>query len=772
MSLFKKIAVGVSTVALPASMFFGTAAVTKAATAGGVYSTPDGTVWFVTKDMQKRAFTSAGAFLSYGFLNFSQVTPADASVTALPSGAFIAPADGKIFCATQTKDTDVAGECALITGSKKAAFTSAAVFAAQGHTFARAMSGDSSFLAKTANIDNGSAAHLPGVLVNNAGTVQMVVTGGLWGIPSQDVFNSWGYNYADVVPANAADTAKSQVGVIPARMAGELVPTGTTGGTPNPGTGPVDCSNDGSEGSVNTTSAASPEDTEALEGESDVEIYAVDVELNDDGDLCLDRVDLWFSQTATASDDPWDYFTDVSLLVNGEVIDTMDADSSSDWTEEANAGGGDTNGELATAATDNEFRIRFSGLDAGLASDETTTISVAVSMVNNLDSEDEDAVWVVEIDDDAGLRLTDGTGFTFTQELSSTTTMEDSFTTGAEQAATLSLSLADDTPDSSVVEISKTADTNDVHISTYTIEEDEGVDVNISEIKVDIEISDPAGGVDPAGAGTIVRRAYLVIDGDVVGTETVAATGDNVVVTFDGLDIDVDGDSEVDVEVHVDIDDTNESATPDRFDEGTQVWTDDFDVTEFEDETGNDEGDSNPAAVTTNGEAHELRTEGIMVEFVSQSAVKSFTADAMGEIDQGTFEITFAVTAFGDDMYIDRSTDVAVEDCASAEADAAGQGVEYCYDTTGTDSDITDLSALVSAEGSETGDNANVFQVRKDTTREVTLQLVGQPDADGAAQLRIESINYGTATDDTNANYYNFNLDDFKTSPYLFLNVF
>ncbi|HAG27499.1 TPA: hypothetical protein DCG61_01810, partial [Patescibacteria group bacterium] len=220
MNLLNKIAVSISTVALVATVFIAPSTA-LGATAGGVYSTPDGTVWFVTKDMQKRPFTSAGAFLSYGFLNFSQVQPADASVTALPTGSFIAPADGKIFCATETKGSDVAGECALITGSQKASFTSAAVFAAQGHSFERAMYGDSSFLSKTSNIDNGSAAHLPGVLVNNGGTVQMVVSGGLWGIPSIEVFNSWGYSFADVVPANSGDTAKAQVGVIPARMAGE-----------------------------------------------------------------------------------------------------------------------------------------------------------------------------------------------------------------------------------------------------------------------------------------------------------------------------------------------------------------------------------------------------------------------------------------------------------------------------------------------------------------------------------------------------------------------
>ncbi|QQS23064.1 hypothetical protein IPM19_00645 [bacterium] len=231
-NLLKKVAVSVSTVATVAAMGLMPMAA-KAAAPGEVYKTGDGTVWFITSDMQKRPFTSAGAFLSYGFLSFSQVKDADASVTALPTGAFIAPADGKIFCATETKGSDVKGECSLITGGQKAAFTSAAVFTGQGFSFSRAISGDSSFLSKTSNIDSASAGHLPGVLVNNSGTVQMVVSGGLWGIPSVDVFNSWGYSFSDVVPANAADKALAQVGVIPARQAGQLVPSGTTTPTPS-----------------------------------------------------------------------------------------------------------------------------------------------------------------------------------------------------------------------------------------------------------------------------------------------------------------------------------------------------------------------------------------------------------------------------------------------------------------------------------------------------------------------------------------------------------
>ncbi len=239
-NFIKKVVTGFATSALVLSALVVAPMTASAASAGEVYKGTDGTVYFITSDMQKRPFTSFGAFQSYGFLSVGQIKAIDGSVTALPTGSFIAPADGKIFCATVTKGSDVQGECSLITGGMKAAFTSAAVFGGQGFSFSRAVYGDSSFLSKTANIDTTSAAHRMGVLVNNSGTVQMIVNGGLWGIPSIDVFNTWGYSFADVVPANGADKVMAQIGVIPARAAGQLVPSATT--SPAPQGGPISAS--------------------------------------------------------------------------------------------------------------------------------------------------------------------------------------------------------------------------------------------------------------------------------------------------------------------------------------------------------------------------------------------------------------------------------------------------------------------------------------------------------------------------------------------------
>jgi hypothetical protein len=227
-SLRKLFAVGSTVAMLAAGLVIPSSALAAAHGPGSVVKSSDGTVWFIDNNNTRSAFTSAGAFQSYGFLSFSQVVDANSDDLALPTGPFIAPRDGSIFCATATKGSDVAGECSLISGGMKAAFTSASVFSGLGFSFSRAHYGDSSFLSKTTNIGNTTDAHRPGVLVNNHGTVQLVGTSSLLGIPSLDVFNSWGYSFSDVVPANGADQTITQAGVMTARTPGQLNPSFTS----------------------------------------------------------------------------------------------------------------------------------------------------------------------------------------------------------------------------------------------------------------------------------------------------------------------------------------------------------------------------------------------------------------------------------------------------------------------------------------------------------------------------------------------------------------
>jgi len=185
----------------------------------------NGTVAMVGTDGQLHAYTSAGAFLSYGFNSFASVVTASPEDLVLPSGSFIPPQDGSIICSDRGTDQ---GTCYFVSGGQKYGFTSAAVFTGLGFSFAHAETGDVSWMTMGSQLlSSSSQAHLPGTLINKGGTVYLVGTNGLLGIPDLNTFNSWGYSFNNVVPANAADTGV-QTGVMAMRQAGQLSPTSTT----------------------------------------------------------------------------------------------------------------------------------------------------------------------------------------------------------------------------------------------------------------------------------------------------------------------------------------------------------------------------------------------------------------------------------------------------------------------------------------------------------------------------------------------------------------
>src|SRR5450631_2288673 len=125
-SVAKKLFAVGSAVAMTVSFLAPLAAHAAAHAAGANVSSSDGTVWMIMPDGTRRAYTSAGAFLSYGFNSWSQVVPASADDLALPAGSsFIPPQDGSIICSDRGSDK---GTCYEVSGGMKFGFTSAAVF--------------------------------------------------------------------------------------------------------------------------------------------------------------------------------------------------------------------------------------------------------------------------------------------------------------------------------------------------------------------------------------------------------------------------------------------------------------------------------------------------------------------------------------------------------------------------------------------------------------------------------------------------------------------
>jgi hypothetical protein len=184
----------------------------------------DGTLYTITKNDQgqivRRPYTSPGAFLSYGFNSFNIVVEATEADKKLSVGDFIPPQDGRVVCSDRGLDQ---GTCYLITKKQKAGFVSETVFTDSGFSFKNVLFGDISFLPKTSNIETASQAHLPGTIIVNNNTIQLVSSSSLLGFSSLETFLSWGYDLNMIVPANSFDTLLTQNSVVVPRQADQIM---------------------------------------------------------------------------------------------------------------------------------------------------------------------------------------------------------------------------------------------------------------------------------------------------------------------------------------------------------------------------------------------------------------------------------------------------------------------------------------------------------------------------------------------------------------------
>lgn len=181
---------------------------------------PNGTVSMVV-DGTQRPYTSAGAFLSYGFNSWVNVVPSSVADSSLPVGSFIPPRDGSIICSDRGSDK---GTCYLITDGEKAGFTSSAAFTGLGFSFTKSTSGDVSWMISAPFITSPSSQHVSGTLINNEGTFELVQDQGYLGVPDESTLESWGYSFSDAVLANASDKLLVQTGILPIKTAGQLKP--------------------------------------------------------------------------------------------------------------------------------------------------------------------------------------------------------------------------------------------------------------------------------------------------------------------------------------------------------------------------------------------------------------------------------------------------------------------------------------------------------------------------------------------------------------------
>jgi uncharacterized protein YacL (UPF0231 family) len=482
----------------------------------------------------------------------------------------------------------------------------------------------------------------------------------------------------------------------------------TTGGSDD--NGPLT----GEAGSVESYELMSFSNEEVGEDEEDVEVAGLEIEVDDGSDLDITAVRLDFAQVGANNDNFDEYVTEVSLWLDGEEVGRADAE---DFDE------------------DNGYEKTMSLDGAVCRAGETCELTVALTGVNNIDSNDDGETWTVDFEQ---IRFADAEGTVISEDpgTGTETWTVELFATATDVELKASLTDdEDDINDSHVVDVDDTNDTEGIEVLAFDMEVEGDSDIDVDSMEVDFTSTETTGN-DPAD---IVTQGCLWMDGEELDCQTFTdAGGDSAdTLVFDDLDLALEAGETYSFVVSVDA-----ISTGDALDNGDTITaTLDVSETDGEDESGEElaGGDLTGSAV---GNAIAFFDAGIMAKFISTD----YDISAVdGGADVVNFELVFDVTAFDTDAYLD----------ASSITDEAG-GATY--------QNILGNGFVATAELDSGADDAanSTLKVEDGTTERFTLTVSGV--GTGAfAQAVLESILWATTAIDGDQ-LYTFDMGDYESS--------
>jgi hypothetical protein len=155
------------------------------------------------------------AYTSAGaFLSFSFNKWADV-VPATPNDLAQPIANGQPFIPPRDGSLiNDHGTVYIIINGLRAGFSSESVFRGLGYSFGNVIAGDTSFMVTLAPINSANQRHPWGTIVNQDGTLYLLSDDDKIGIPSLSAFYSWGFKLEEVIPANSYDRSLQQTGIL------------------------------------------------------------------------------------------------------------------------------------------------------------------------------------------------------------------------------------------------------------------------------------------------------------------------------------------------------------------------------------------------------------------------------------------------------------------------------------------------------------------------------------------------------------------------------
>jgi hypothetical protein len=352
---------------------------------------------------------------------------------------------------------------------------------------------------------------------------------------------------------------------------------------------------------------------------------------------------------------------------------------------------------------------------------EKARFYVAVVAKSNIDSDDLDNTFELELDrvrynDASGAALTENPGYTVD------VAFED-----ASENDEVRLQSSSSNPKASTIAVEANRKSDEVKVFAFNLKGgSDSSDVSILEIPVEIDIFNPAGGVNNVNPENIIEDIWLEIDGDdyddVDRDDVVVANSGTETSTYtfeiEEGDVVIESGDSVTVNVYVVF-----GKQDTRYDSNTTVRAR---VARADIEAENEGGDSVAlgGSATVTGNEHTLVVDGVNVEYVSSSSTK---VDDAGTIRD--FTLVFDVTAVGDDVEVDRTV---FDGVAGLEISVVGP-------------DAASSSATLSSTASRSGD---IFTVFGGSTKRFTLVVtVSNAASTGQYKIVVDTVAGSPATD-------------------------
>jgi len=449
------------------------------------------------------------------------------------------------------------------------------------------------------------------------------------------------------------------------------------------------------EASLDTYEADDASDDTIEEGAEDAEVAVFTAQFSD-GDAEISRLDVAFTNSDTNAH-AWDAFETVSLWVDGEKVAEEDASSKDDYLGDEDDG-----------------VIRFSNLHIVGMDEEDVEITVAVTVPSSLDTE-ELSTWTVTTE---SLRFFDADDVATTD-----TTLVDDETAAftLEEAGTddeVIVKSSTNNPVATTVKVNDDKKSDKTTVFAFDLDTDDSTnDIDVNEVTLTVTVSSST-------YNAIVDDAELVIDGVTIDDVTVTAgttTTATLVFNVDG-DVTIDAGDRVETQLVLTFKSLNSG------DEGTTVTS--AIVSGNVDVEGADTFTSTGAAT---GKVHTLRTSGAILEAGDMSETLKVNSDATTTDDSGTFVVKFDVTAFDQDLYVNKTA-------ASSTLSSGTEGVHFII-TNGSGVAVSvgtptaSLSSTADTEGTQ-------YRVNEGETKTFTLTVSIDPSSTGFYGVQLYSFNF------------------------------